>query len=275
MNKMKKMNKFESYSGFLPWFMALLLSVLAAGCGGGGDGGRDPILGTGAGTGGVVGPGPGPGPVPGPVGCFALTSTLANFGVLGGTSLTCNASPPGTVLITGDIGAPTQSCIPPQTAGFANYSNVGDPQLVTALADLQTATAAGSNAGTCPCATTLGATDLGGLTRTPGTYCFTGAINLTGTFTLNGPGVYIFRTTSTLDTVANSIVQFANGATDANTSVYWIAVGATTLGANSVFKGTVMTSAAAITMGNNATLIRGRVLSGAAVTLANNQVVIP
>jgi hypothetical protein len=42
----KQMNKFESYSRFLPWLMALLLSALAAGCGGGGEG-RDPILGTG------------------------------------------------------------------------------------------------------------------------------------------------------------------------------------------------------------------------------------
>ena len=37
-------NKFERYSGFLTWFMALLLLALVAGCGGGG-GGRDPILG--------------------------------------------------------------------------------------------------------------------------------------------------------------------------------------------------------------------------------------
>ncbi|MDD5176385.1 MAG: Ig-like domain-containing protein [Sterolibacterium sp.] len=40
-------SKYERYSGFLTWFMALLLSALAAGCGGGGDGGRDPILGGG------------------------------------------------------------------------------------------------------------------------------------------------------------------------------------------------------------------------------------
>ena len=40
------MSKFESYSRFLTWFMALLLSALAAGCGGGGEG-RDPILGSG------------------------------------------------------------------------------------------------------------------------------------------------------------------------------------------------------------------------------------
>ncbi|MDP1717180.1 MAG: hypothetical protein Q8L40_03805, partial [Burkholderiales bacterium] len=44
------MKKFESYSRFLMWFMALLLVALAAGCGGGG--GKDPILGVGAGVGG-------------------------------------------------------------------------------------------------------------------------------------------------------------------------------------------------------------------------------
>ena len=41
------MKKFKSCSRMLPWFMALLLTALLAGCGGGGDQGRDPILGTG------------------------------------------------------------------------------------------------------------------------------------------------------------------------------------------------------------------------------------
>ena len=39
-------NRYARYLGFLTWFMALLLSALAVGCGGGG-GGRDPILGGG------------------------------------------------------------------------------------------------------------------------------------------------------------------------------------------------------------------------------------
>ena len=41
------MKKFESCFRMLPWFVAFLLTVLLAGCGGGGDQGRDPILGTG------------------------------------------------------------------------------------------------------------------------------------------------------------------------------------------------------------------------------------
>lgn len=43
----KKMKTSNGYSRFLMWFVALLLSALAAGCGGGGSEGRDPILGTG------------------------------------------------------------------------------------------------------------------------------------------------------------------------------------------------------------------------------------
>ena len=47
------MSKFESYSKFQTWFVALLLTAFMAGCGSGG--GQDPILGTGgAGTGGPV-----------------------------------------------------------------------------------------------------------------------------------------------------------------------------------------------------------------------------
>lgn len=41
------MKKIESYSRSLNWLAALLLSALAAGCGGGGDNGRDPVLGIG------------------------------------------------------------------------------------------------------------------------------------------------------------------------------------------------------------------------------------
>jgi hypothetical protein len=51
-----------------------------------------------------------------------------------------------------------------------------------------------------------------------------------------------------------------------------VPVGPTTLGANSVFKGSILGQSAAITVGDNTTLLNGRVLSAAAVTLSNNQI---
>jgi len=73
--------------------------------------------------------------------------------------------------------------------------------------------------------------------------------------------------------VANSIVAFTGGATAG--SVYWVPVAATTLGANSVFQGSVLAQSGAITMGDSATLHNGRLLSGTAVTLKNNPISIP
>ena len=188
----------------------------------------------------------------------------ASFAVLAGTSLTNNAG--GTTLITGDVGSPSQTTDPTLAAGFTNYKS--GAILAGALADLQTAI---SNANGRGCDVSFaGGVDLGGLTLAPGVYCYAGAINITGTLTLSGPGVYVFRTALTLNSAANSIVALSNGATAANVS--WLPVGPTTLGANSVFKGTILGQAAAITVGDNATLLGGRVLTAAAVTLRNNQI---
>ncbi len=111
--------------------------------------------------------------------------------------------------------------------------------------------------------------DLGGAILQPGVYCYDGAINITGTLILNGPGVFIFRTKMTLDTVAGAVVTLLN--TDPS-QVFWVPVGATTLGANGAFKGSILGQSAAITVGDNTTLLNGRVLSQAAVTLASNKI---
>jgi len=190
--------------------------------------------------------------------------SAANFGVLAGTALTSNSG--GTTLIAGDVGSPSQTTDPAQTAGFNNYKS--GAILDNALADLQSAIS-DANGRTCD-VNFAGGIDLGGATLTPGVYCYAGAISLTGTLALSGSGVYIFRTASTLNTTSNSIVQLLNGAVADN--VTWLPVGPTTLGANSVFKGSILGQAAAITVGDNTTLLNGRVLSGAAVTLRNNQI---
>lgn len=190
--------------------------------------------------------------------------SAANFAVLAGTSITNNAG--GTTLITGDVGSPSQTTDPVIAGGFTNYKS--GAILAGALADLQTAIT-DANGRTCD-VTFAGDIDLGGLVLAPGVYCYAGAISVTGTLKLNGPGVYIFRTALTLNTTANSIVELTNGAT-AN-DVTWLPVGPTTLGANSVFKGSILGQSAAITVGDNTTLLNGRVLTAAAVTLSNNQI---
>ena len=190
--------------------------------------------------------------------------SAASFAVLAGTSITNNSG--GTTFITGDVGAPSQTTPPPQAAGFNNYTS--GPILAGALADLQLAIT-DANSRTCTVSSASGI-DLGGLVLTPGVYCYAGSINITGTFTMNGPGLYIFRTASTLNATANAVVALTGGATAEN--AFWIPVGPTTLGANGAFKGSILGQAAAITVGDNTTLLNGRVLSGAAVTLRNNQI---
>ncbi|MFZ6744059.1 beta strand repeat-containing protein [Undibacterium sp. JH2W] len=195
-----------------------------------------------------------------PVASINLGSA-ASFAVLAGTSITNNSG--GLTLVSGDVGSVSQTVDPIQVAGYSNYKS--GSILTTALADLQVAIADG-NSRACT-VNTPGGIDLGGLTFTPGVYCYTGAITITGTVTMNGPGLYLFRSSSTLNTAANSIVALSGGASAA--SVFWLPVAATTLGANSAFKGTLL-GQAAITMGDTATLQNGRVLSGSAVTLKNN-----
>jgi hypothetical protein len=204
------------------------------------------------------------GAVPVPGSAAVNLRSAASFGVLAGTSITNNSG--GTTLVTGDVGSPSQTTDPVQAAGFTNYKS--GAILNNALADVQTAIS-DANGRTCD-VSFAGGIDLGGLTLAPGVYCYAGAINITGTLTLNGPGVYIFRTALTLNSTANSIVALNNGATADN--VTWVPVGPSTLGANSVFKGTILGQSAAITVGDNTTLLNGRVLTAAAVTLRNNQI---
>ncbi|WP_332879699.1 Ig-like domain-containing protein [Massilia sp. S19_KUP03_FR1] len=190
--------------------------------------------------------------------------SAASFAVLAGTALTNNSG--GTTFITGDVGSPSQTTAPPVAPGYTNYQS--GAILNNALADLQVAI---TDANSRNCDVTFpGNIDLGGLVLPPGVYCYAGTISITGTFAMSGPGVYIFRTALTLNSTANSVVALTNGATAAN--VTWVPVGPTTLGANSVFVGSILGKSAAITVGDNTTLQTGRVLSGAAVTLSNNQI---
>ena len=84
--------------------------------------------------------------------------------------------------------------------------------------------------------------------------------------------VFIFQVDAALNTAASSQVVLVNGAQAGN--VYWQVVGATGIGANATFVGTILSAdghPGAITIGAGAVLI-GRALSPASVTLANNTI---
>ncbi len=184
----------------------------------------------------------------------------ASFGILSNTYT--NTAPGST--INGDLGYTTGPAVNPTVNGTTynalttKYSTAGIDQ-GTALAALASQ----------PCTHTFpaGAVDLATDTShgtigvyAPGVYCTaaTSAASVgAGGITLSGSGTYIFRITGALTTVANSVVTATGGASTCD--VFWTPVGATTLGANSTFAGTIIDDAG-ITIGSTV-LWTGRALS--------------
>lgn len=197
----------------------------------------------------------------------------SSFAVLGGATVTNT----GATSITGDLGLSPGTSI---TGFFGTTANEG-PGVVTGVvhqtdaiaASAQTdATAAVSAITSQGCTQDLSGQDLGTVsTLTPGVYCFTSSAALTGTLTLNGSGVYIFKIVSTLTTAAASHVALSNGADSAN--VFW-KVDTATLGASSTFKGTIFATTS-IGLGASANLVGRAVARTGAVTLNTNTVSLP
>lgn len=108
---------------------------------------------------------------------------------------------------------------------------------------------------------------------TPGVYCTraTRAASIgTSGITLNGTGTYIFRVNGALTTVMNSVVTLSGASA---CDIFWTPTGATTLGANSTFKGNNI-DASGITVGSNVNWI-GRALSfGGTVTTAVGDILV-
>ncbi|WP_166784069.1 ice-binding family protein [Cryobacterium suzukii] len=115
--------------------------------------------------------------------------------------------------------------------------------------------------------------DLAATTLTAGVYHAAAAISLSGTLTLDGRGdptsVFIIQVGAALSTAASSQIALVNGAQASN--VFWQVLGAVSLGANSLFSGTIV-ALGAIAIGANAT-VRGRALSPTgAIALNANRV---
>ncbi|HEX2782298.1 MAG TPA: ice-binding family protein [Ilumatobacteraceae bacterium] len=194
----------------------------------------------------------------------------APFAILAGDSVGNTATGP-TTIVRGDLGVVAPAGLvtgfPPGEVHGTFYGS-GAAAVVNAHDDLVSAYAeAAGRPSDFPLAG-----DLIGLTLVPGVYTNAGAVANTGTVTLDGGGdanaVFIFQVGGALSMAAAGKVVLTNGTQAKN--VFWQVNGAGGIGADAIFAGTLMTSAA-ISVGAN-TLFNGRALAKTgAITTNSNQ----
>ena len=208
--------------------------------------------------------------------------TAAPFAILSsqGISSTANPSPP---FITGDIGVDdlpgttitgltttdvTGTIYSVDSSGPAGSAGDDPGLLSTAAADLGTAYTSAAGA---PPTNNTNYADITGLTLGPGVYNATSTMDLTGTVTLNGNGVYIFQVGSGLTTSTTSTVALENGAQAG--CVFW-QVGSSATLAGGTFNGTIL-ALTSISIASTAS-VTGRLLAeNGAVTLVDDTITAP
>jgi len=195
--------------------------------------------------------------------------TAATFAVLGGSAVT-NTGPS---VLNGDLGVSPGSAITGFPPGVVNgTTHIADAVALQAQTDVTTAY---NNLAGQACNTDLTGQDLGGLTLTPGVYCFSSSAQLTGTLTLDAQGdpnaVFVFQIGSTLTTASSSVVQVINGGSNCN--VFWQVGSSATLGTTTSFAGNILAlTSITLTTGANAS---GRLLArNGAVTLDTNSITV-
>lgn len=207
--------------------------------------------------------------------------TADGFSILAGTPNITDAG--GASAITGDVGlSPATGAgiglLSSQVTGTIYAVDSAGPSgsvvapgaLTTAKNDLVTAydaLSAGSNA---TCTDPLyqfgtGVVSLTGANLVPGVYC-ADAFTLSGTLTLSGSGVWIFRSAATLITSGTANIVGGNAC-----NVWWKVASSATLGTNTSLIGNIL-ALTSITMATGATL-NGRALArNGAVTLDHNTI---
>ena len=215
---------------------------------------------------------------------FAATApplgSAGTYGIVSSTFTNANTAPQ--TIVNGDVCYTTGPVTPPLTITGVTATPclpaVGiDQGLALANLNGQACTSLGAGAVALD-SIVIGANPPG--TIPPGCYSSGGAMNVTvsTTVTLNGAGVYVFRSGGALDTAANSGVVLAGGACASD--VFWAPGGAATIGANAALSATPtfvgnIVDPAGITVGHFAN-VTGRMLAfGGTVTTDADTITVP
>ncbi|MGK0325791.1 MAG: hypothetical protein ACJA1D_001132, partial [Polaribacter sp.] len=175
--------------------------------------------------------------------------SVADFIIFTGTGAVANT---GVSTVTGNVGSDAGAI-----AGFGTPSVLNgvieNANTVTAQASLDLAAACVQLQGLTATITDHSGVfgSVGGETIFPGIYSIAAAVSITGELTLDAQGdpdaMFIFKITGALNSVAGATVLLANGASSDN--VFWIAVGAVGLGANTTMIGTAIAYPGAVSLG--------------------------
>lgn len=202
------------------------------------------------------------------IGSSSASAQLSTFSVLGGSTVTNT----GTTTVNGDLGVSPGSAVTGFPPGIVTGGTIHAGDAVAAQAQTDLTALYNSLAGMA-CNTDLSGQDLGGMTLTPGVYCFSTSAQLTGTLTLDAQGnsgaLFIFKIGSTLTTASASSVLLINGASSCN--VFWQVGSSATLGTGTALRGSIV-ALTSITL-NTAASVQGRALArNGAVTLDTSNV---
>ncbi len=206
--------------------------------------------------------------------------TTGTYGVVSMTYTNSNTSPQ--TIVNGDVCFTTGPTTPPLSITGATSTpcppQTGlDQAAATANATGEVCTFLGAGTITLN-SVVIGSNPPG--TIPPGCYTSGGAMLITASTTvvLKGAGVYIFRPGGALTTGANSDVLLTNGACASD--VFWVPVGATTLGANAAlsptptFSGNIL-DAAGINVGHFANLTGRALAFGGTLTTDAATITVP
>jgi type VI secretion system secreted protein VgrG len=194
------------------------------------------------------------------------------FAVLGASTVTNT----GGTKIQGNLGVSPGAAVVGFPPGKMMVGTIyaGDAVAARAQADLTTAY---KTAAAMPCGSNITGQNLGGLTLTPGVYCFDTSAQLTGALVLDFQGgrhsTFVFQIGSTLTTASGATVSFVNGENchHKRCSITWQVGSSATLGTSTNFSGDILAQAS-ITLTTSVFLCGRALARTGAVTMDTDRV---